>query len=150
MSRLAKILRGIAATVLTLSCMLYFGACLVGLWRTRHGEVDFESVQAASMGLTGIIIAGIFGVLAWLARLWAERPRPLIRLSPREKPPGYNLAVVGWFLGGPERRRRTPEFTDAFRTRARQARRVDPKAYAEGRAPPALGRPLLHKQERDE
>jgi len=62
-------------------------------------------------------------VLLTLAVLWKwSRPTRdhylLERYGMAEKPPGWNKAVLGYFLRGPELRRPTPEFRGAFAERA--------------------------------
>lgn len=68
------------------------------------------------------IFLGIFssGLASFAEKRAASsaRPKPMIRIQPMDKAPGWNEAVLRWFLKGPEKRVMTDDFKQGFAARA--------------------------------
>jgi hypothetical protein len=131
----ANTLWKIAGAVFLVSFGWFFMSACVGVARSTAGMVSRDAANTVAWGVLGMLAAAAIASLAWLRQYREQHPRPLIRLKPMEKPPGWNRAVLHWFLNGPELRRPTDEYRAAFRERARSG---------------TFDRPWGHKQERDQ
>ena len=108
----------IAGAVFVLSFVLFFVSACFGVAYSVAGIVDEGAADSVAAGVLGMLAAAIIAALAWLRQYREQHPRPLIRLRPMEKPPGWNEAVLRWFHRGPELRD-SEDFRSAFRERAR-------------------------------
>tara|TARA_R110000824_G_scaffold401790_1_gene616470 strand:- start:51794 stop:52240 length:447 start_codon:yes stop_codon:yes gene_type:complete len=125
-------------TALTLIVSGIASYCLFGFYaviRLIADEGSRQDERVLALCVLTFILGLIIGAVAYFvghgAREWTfaakKRSRSAtIPYEPMEKDPGYNKAVLFWFFNGPELRKPSVDFEDAFnaRSEARRSQKV--------------------------
>lgn len=121
MQKLADIALRLGGWMLCAALVAMFIAGIQSFFAVAFAPTLFL-IGAMMLIMSMSLLIGGFCLDQQLEELTFERrrrvPAAKIALQPREKPDGYNDAVIGWFHHGPELRQRDEEFHRGFAIRA--------------------------------
>lgn len=119
--RLANALLGIGGYVLCLALVFMFVAGVQSFFDVAFAPTLFLLGAMLLILSMGMLIGGFcldHQLEEWAFEQRRRAPTPKIALDPRDKPDGYNDAVIGWFHKGPELRVKDDDFLRGFAIRS--------------------------------